>query len=160
MIKILVVSDSHGSNSMIKKVMLEEKAQVVLHAGDYCCDISEIKSFVDHVVDGNNDWNGKDFVKIKIEDIFVGLTHGHHLISFSSEKTIKNLKDFANKMQVDLLIFGHTHKEFLFKNDKITILNPGSINYPRNSSIIPSYAIVTVDKKDIKCEIKYINKRH
>ena len=43
-------------------------------------------------------------------------------------------------------MFGHTHKPYLDTEDGITILNPGSLSYPRQEGRRPSYMIMTIDE--------------
>ena len=42
-------------------------------------------------------------------------------------------------------MYGHTHRPYLKTVDGVTILNPGSLGYPRQSSHIPTYMIMNVD---------------
>ncbi len=158
--KILVVSDSHGNNSNISAVAIQEKPDLVIHAGDYCRDISDMKAVVDIIVAGNNDIVGNKYKEIEVGGLRIGVTHGHKEISFSKEKTIENFTKLIKKNKLDILIFGHTHREFLHEFDGNFLLNPGSISYPRNASFLPSYVIIEIgDKKHVTIKIKYINNR-
>ena len=46
----------------------------------------------------------------------------------------------------DIVMFGHTHKPYLDTEDGITILNPGSLSYPRQEGRRSSYMIMTIDE--------------
>ena len=41
-------------------------------------------------------------------------------------------------------MYGHTHKPFLEKVNGVTVLNPGSLSYPRQEGRRPSYMVITV----------------
>ena len=43
-------------------------------------------------------------------------------------------------------MFGHTHKPYLETKDGVTILNPGSLSYPRQEGRRPSYMIMDIDE--------------
>ena len=36
--------------------------------------------------------------------------------------------------KVDIVMFGHTHKPYFEQKDGITVLNPGSLAYPRQEA--------------------------
>ena len=41
--------------------------------------------------------------------------------------------------KVDIVMFGHTHKPYFEQKDGITVLNPGSLAYPRQEGRKGSY---------------------
>ena len=43
-------------------------------------------------------------------------------------------------------MYGHTHRPYLEQGGKVTILNPGSLSYPRQEGHRPSYMIMELDK--------------
>jgi predicted phosphodiesterase len=55
--RILVLSDSHGSNDLMIRIIEKEAADLVIHAGDYCTGISIMKKHFHYFVDGNNDYD-------------------------------------------------------------------------------------------------------
>ena len=159
MTKVLVVSDNHGSLHMIKKIINIEKPQYVIHAGDFCVSKSEIESLVDMYVAGNNDYDGKDLEKFSIEEVNILLTHGHQYSSlFNHDKWLERLSNEAIANNCQVVIYGHSHKEEIAKVNGVSIINPGSINYPRNKNRTPSYAILEINRDKMKTNIQYINK--
>ncbi len=42
-------------------------------------------------------------------------------------------------------MFGHTHRPFFLQKDGMTILNPGSLSFPRQEGRRGSYMIMEVD---------------
>ena len=45
-----------------------------------------------------------------------------------------------------LVFCGHTHKPEILREDGITLVNPGSISYPRQEGRRPSYVIMEEDR--------------
>ena len=46
---------------------------------------------------------------------------------------------------VDIVMFGHTHRPHLEIGEHLTVLNPGSLSYPRQEGRLPSYIIMEID---------------
>ena len=44
-------------------------------------------------------------------------------------------------INADIICFGHTHRPYYKVNNKITMINPGSICYPRGHYKSPTYCI-------------------
>ena len=42
-------------------------------------------------------------------------------------------------------MFGHTHKPYIEIDEDVTILNPGSVSYPRQSDHMPTFLIMEID---------------
>lgn len=53
--------------------------------------------------------------------------------------------DEAKSRGCDIAMYGHTHRPFLDVIDGVTVLNPGSLSYPRQEGRRPSYMIIHVD---------------
>ena len=82
------------------------------------------------------------------------ITHGHYYyVSLNTEE----LRRQARSRGKDIVMFGHTHKPYLDTEDGITILNPGSLSYPRQEGRRPSYMIMTIDEAgEARYEICYL----
>src|SRR5574344_1803997 len=82
--KIVVITDSHGTLSKFEDIMILEKPEVVIWTGD-CSSDAEIESYIYsdikfHIVKGNCDLYDTKFNDeeiIEIEDTKIFLTHGH-----------------------------------------------------------------------------------
>lgn len=158
--KILIVSDTHGKNGNLKEVLRQEKPiDMLIHCGDsegsedYIREMSECPV---HIVAGNNDF----FCDLPKEDEFcigkyhVLVTHGHYYyISMGTEM----LKEDAQARGFNLVMFGHTHRPYLEQNSAITILNPGSLSYPRQEGRKPSYIVMEIDRQgEAHYTVKYL----
>ncbi|MGL5246167.1 MAG: metallophosphoesterase family protein [Mycoplasmoidaceae bacterium] len=144
--KILISSDTHGNNKYLKEAIALNKPDIVLHAGDFCCNLNEINEIANYVVSGNNDTVGEEELYFSLFGVNVYMTHGHQFISYfckSNENSKRIYKSIKNK-GLDLIVYGHTHVEDVDHVRKVLIINPGSISSPRNSSNRKSYAIITI----------------
>ena len=149
--KILIVSDTHRKDDNLKKVIEELKPlDMFIHLGDSEGSEVYIPEWLNQeceiqMVRGNNDF----FSELPKEDEFcignyhVLITHGHYYyISMGTEM----LKEDARARGFNLVMFGHTHRPYLEQDQDITILNPGSLSYPRQEGRKPSYILMDIDK--------------
>jgi hypothetical protein len=154
--KILCVSDTHRDLSNFNKVLeLEEDFDLLLHAGDNIDDIDSIQdsAFNAVIVKGNGDRQkeGNWDEVINISDKKILLTHGHR---YGVKYGLNKLAYKAMELEVDIVVFGHTHRSFKLEEDGILFLNPGSLNYPRDGSF--SYGVIKIKEGKVRAEIKDI----
>lgn len=148
--KILVVSDTHRKDDNLKRVLSEEcPLDMLIHLGDAEGSEHFIPDWVNpecrmEMVLGNNDFfSGLDREReIGIAGHKAFITHGHYYgVSMGPE----GLVDEAKSRGCDIAMYGHTHRPFLDMIDGVTVLNPGSLSYPRQEGRRPSYMIIHVD---------------
>ncbi len=158
--KILIVSDSHGRHGNLEEVLEKEgPLDMLIHLGDVEGGEDYIEAIADcetHFVCGNNDYFSRlPFDReINIGGIKALITHGHtHYVSF-----VRNdLVETALEAGVQVAMYGHTHLPMLEIKPDLTVLNPGSISYPRQEGRRPSYIIMTVNEKgDAEYNIKFL----
>ena len=150
--KILVVSDSHGDEKLLKELINQYPSMdYYLHAGDSGLDQDTLYPFIS--VRGNTDYYPFD----ELFRIYtpMGYLLMKHKPTFTNEQ-IKNNK---------FLINGHTHQNrFYIERDKI-FLNPGSITLPRDHTngtfmimnILKDSATIII--YDIETKVILINER-
>lgn len=148
--KILVVSDTHGKDDNLKLVLSEEcPLDMLIHLGDAEGSEHFIPDWVNpecrmEMVLGNNDFFSRldREREIDIAGHKAFITHGHYYgVSMGPE----GLVDEAKSRGCDIAMYGHTHRPFLDVIDGVTVLNPGSLSYPRQEGRRPSYMIIHVD---------------
>ena len=148
--KILVVSDTHRKDDNLKLVLSEEcPLDMLIHLGDAEGSEHFIPDWVNpeclmEMVLGNNDFFSRldREREIDIAGHKAFITHGHYYgVSMGSE----GLVDEAKSRGCDIAMYGHTHRPFLDVIDGVTVLNPGSLSYPRQEGRRPSYMIIHVD---------------
>lgn len=146
--KILIVSDTHRNNTNYMKVVERTgPLDMVIHCGDvegseYT--ISQAAGCTVEMVQGNNDFfselpREKEFM---VGQYKVWLTHGHnYYVSMNNEM----IKREAREREADIVMCGHTHKPVVDIGSDLTLINPGSISYPRQENRKPSYIIMEID---------------
>ena len=128
--KIIVVSDTHGSSSSLKEVVkLHSNADVIVHCGDSRGEMEEIKMMYPdktyYEVAGNCDWGSPLPLTLTFElDGFKFMvTHGH---TYNVKFGLGQLFYAAQQEGVDVVFFGHTHYACDEVYEGIRLLNPGS----------------------------------
>ena len=148
--RILIVSDTHGRESNLERV-LEEVGNIshLIHLGDVEGQEDYIEAIADcpvHIVSGNNDF----FSSLpREEELWIGnyhilMTHGHY---YGVSMGTSVLEEEALARGFYVAMYGHTHRPEIEIKDDITILNPGSLSYPRQYGRKPSYIIMEIDSR-------------
>lgn len=143
--KILIVSDTHKSHRNLEKVLKEVKpVDMLIHLGDTEGGEDYIEALADcpsHILRGNNDF----FSDLPQEEEFdigehhIFITHGHYYYVAMSEE---RLKEEARARGADIVMYGHTHKPALTREEGLIVLNPGSVAFPRQAGRRPSYMVM------------------
>jgi hypothetical protein len=148
--KVLIVSDTHGSLGNLN-IVLEKEAPIdmLVHLGDVEWQMQEIMELADcpvHMIAGNNDFLSKlpNEEEFQIGNYHVFTTHGHaYLVSLTEEK----LQEKARSLGADIVMYGHTHRPALTVEEDLVTLNPGSLTYPRQEGRRPSYIVMELDEE-------------
>ncbi len=150
--KILIVSDTHRRNENLKQ-LLERVSPIdmMIHLGDAEGSEELYKHWLPLttrliVIRGNNDFfSDLDPEKeIRIGKYRCLLTHGHYYnVSLDTDL----LRKEARARGFDIAMFGHTHRPYLEMEEDLTLLNPGSLSYPRQDGRKPSYMIMEIDSR-------------
>ncbi|MGC4018353.1 MAG: metallophosphoesterase [Muricomes sp.] len=149
--RVLIVSDTHGNHRNLDKVLeLVPDIDMFIHLGDVEGGEEYLDAVLDcekHLVRGNNDF----FSELpKEEEFYIGkykvfISHGH--MSYVS-LNMEHIKEEGKARGVDLVMFGHTHKPYLYQDEDIILLNPGSVSFPRQEGRRGSYMIMEIDEKE------------
>ena len=84
----------------------------------------------------------------------IWLTHGHN---YYVSLDLKVIKDEARARGMDIVMFGHTHRPVIEVENDITLINPGSISYPRQADGIPTYIMLEIaDNNEFSFELKNV----
>lgn len=149
--KIIVISDSHGSREAVKYIQKTyQNADLLIHCGDICLPKEYAKGFI--IVAGNCD--NPDFYPPAeiIEEVGhrILILHGHLLFS-GTNVNYKALARMAKRNQCDIVFYGHSHIYDDRTVDGVRLLNPGSITANRDMTM-PSYMMVDLseDAVDVK----------
>ncbi len=158
--KILIVSDTHGRNEgYLELLEKSEKMDMVIHCGDvegseYL--ISQAAGCKAVIVQGNNDFFSdlpKEAV-VRIGKYKALVTHGH---SYYVNMGYQHLVREAKRKKIEIVIYGHTHRPVITREEGILVLNPGSLSYPRQEGRKCSYIVMEVDEnQEVDCTLKYL----
>lgn len=148
--RILIVSDTHRRHSNLERVIQKiGHLDLAIHLGDAEGEEEEIASIVGcplEIIAGNNDFFSRlDREKeLQIGKYKVLLTHGHY---YYVTVGIEQLVEEACARGKNIVMFGHTHRPCIEYKDGITVLNPGSISFPRQEGRRPSYILMEIDRE-------------
>ncbi len=147
--RILVLSDSHGCNDDVEGVIRQiGHIDMLIHCGDVERGEDYIRSLVDcpvHMVAGNSDYDLDlpETAIFPVGDHTVLVTHGHR---FFVNRDVDRLRLFGQEQGADIVMFGHTHVPYIEIDEDMTILNPGSLSYPRQEDRKPTFLIMETDE--------------
>lgn len=147
--RILVVSDTHGREDNLRRILKEKGTpDVMIHLGDSECGEYGITSLVEcpvHMVAGNCDFF-TDLPRTKIVELGgcrMLLTHGHY--QYVNMGT-SDLRREARMNGCSVALFGHTHQPYLDQKEPgMTVMNPGSLSKPRQDGKRPSYGEIKIE---------------
>ena len=165
MMKILVFSDSHGEVAgMDRAVSAHRDAEYILHAGDGAGDFRVLRerhsdrAFAN--VAGNCDFTFFDSADrpplqctLDVAGRRIFLTHGH---KFYVKSSAQALIEHAEKNDIDIAIFGHTHNPLnLWLPDVgkrgLRLVNPGTVSGSGTGR--HTYAIIDIRGGDVLVSI-------
>lgn len=147
---IAIISDTHG---MLREHVIAEltSADCIIHAGDI--DTLDIMRSVQkhgevYVVRGNND---KEWAQLIPKSLSVQIEGVRFFIVHNKKDVPKNLTD------VDVVIYGHSHKYAAEVVDQVLYLNPGSCG-KRRFNLELTMCRMTVDDGQYQYEKVLISK--
>ena len=143
--KVLVLSDSHGNIFNMIQAVEREAPRMVFHLGDCWRDGERLHDRFPELpfeqVYGNCDYFRGSWEAEKLlclGDKRVLLCHGH---TYGVKQSLLTAGLAAEEKDLDLFLFGHTHKPLVDMRGKTLFFNPGSIgDYAR-----PTYGVVTLE---------------
>ena len=146
--RILVVSDSHGRNDYVERAVEQAERtgyiDVLIHLGDVEDDVEELRSLIDgdtYIVAG---LALPDHLTVNLCGKQIFLTHGHrYMVNYD----LNRLGLFGTMNHMDIVMFGHTHYPYLDRGDDITLLNPGSLTYPRQEGRARTFMLMEIDEQ-------------
>ena len=130
--QIVVVSDVHGDDAALWRVLKTESARHVFCLGDgvreYAAAAAREPEREFHIVTGNCDWMS-GYPTVGIDTVGgkrIVFLHGH---TKDVKRTTEPALALAREHKTDVLLFGHTHCPLVKKDGNILVCNPGSLGY-------------------------------
>lgn len=153
MIRLLVVSDSHGGCYTLNRVLEKHpETNYVLHLGDGASDMEDVvptcRATV-YQVAGNCDFAAALPLEqeLRIGSVPLFFTHGH---KYSVKSGVGRLEAEARRRGVRLAMFGHTHEPLFRYENGLYLLNPGSLRFGS------TYALVDLVDGSVAASIAHI----
>ncbi len=141
--RILLVSDTHGENDLMDKIVEKHKNSVDLciHCGDYTpTDFMTLDDNFDIKVSGNHD---EEEYPLSIIENNIYICHGQ---GYGIYKSYSHLLNVVKENGCSLVFHGHTHIPTCEIIDDILIVNPGSVLINRSTYGFGTYAIVFIEE--------------
>ena len=141
--RLAVFSDTHGNTNLMPQAVRRMQPDILVHLGDHIRDsrllASEFPSIPLYAVPGNCDFRPTEPAErlLVLRDKRILLCHGH---TYGVKQSLVTAGFAAEEQQLDLFLFGHTHKPLVDRRGRTLFLNPGNIG----DSTRPSYAVVTI----------------
>ena len=139
MIKICLISDSHGNRRKVEDLVVTGEFDYVFFMGDGLRDFDNIDETILKKVCGNCDFFSHEAITqfATINGVKIMITHGHE---FKAKLTPLLMVEKAKQNNCNIVCYGHTHNQKVEEIDGITLINPGAFKYG-------NYAILNIDKK-------------
>lgn len=158
--KVLIVSDTHRNEDNLIEVLDKEKnLDLLIHCGDVEGAEDEIEHYAGCktvFVAGNNDFFSRlpREMELQVEGMKVWVTHGHNYYVNTNPEYIRKEARIRN---MDIVLYGHTHRPVIEKKEDLIVINPGSLTYPRQEGRRPSYAVLELVEREVqRLEIVYL----
>lgn len=147
--RIAVISDTHG---LLRPecIRVLETCEAIMHAGDVGKPeiLSRLREIAEtYVVRGNVDKEWAEGLPVELETEL----YGFHFYMVHNKKHIK-----ANLGNVDIVVYGHSHKYEEKTQENITYLNPGSCG-ARRFRLPVTMMVLTVFPQERRFEIEKID---
>lgn len=168
MTRVGVVSDTHlprfgrALPRALERGLRRAGVSRILHLGDLT-DLMAVPLFEAiapfDAVAGNNDGEavrerfGRRKI-LRIEDVRVGMVHGDGKRGTTTSRAL----DAFDAGEVDVVLFGHSHRPAVGRERGVLLANPGS---PTDKRLNPlySWALLTVDGRDARVNLRFFASR-
>ena len=177
MVLVLVIGDlhvphrAHDLPKAFKKMLIPGRIQHVLCTGNLCSkemydylktiapdvhlargefDDKPVTSLQKNSSSSNTNTQGEESVVLSLGQFKVGLTHGHQIVPWGDSEALSCLQ---RKLDVDVLISGHTHTQWAYQEgDGKIFINPGSATgaySPLTPNCVPSFIVMDVHQDNL-----------
>ena len=150
--KILIVSDTHGQMTNLKTVLKKVRPiDYLIHCGDLGTDMETLQKMAGcpvSCVRGNNDFgtNLPWEEELAIAGKRILIVHGHKF-GINLYRGYDVIREAGRLRGCDVVMYGHTHEPVIDSEEpEVTLINPGSLTFPRQAGRQPSYIIMSTDR--------------
>ena len=94
---------------------------------------------------------------IEIEGVRIEIAHAAmNNDRFYFDSNDGHTADIFPQMKCDYLLTGHSHKQYIQRNDGKTIINPGSVGIPQGGTQNAKYALLDIVNGSISCQLQEV----
>jgi len=170
---VLVMGDTHIPHratdipSKFKRMFIPNKMQHVICTGNIGHKQKtheELRLLAPnvHIVSGDYDNLGTNYNPeinfpetkvIEIGEFRIGVIHGHQVVPWGNHAALSMT---GRKLNVDILISGHTHQNEVVEYEGLFHINPGSITgafSPMTAHVTPSFVLLAVQGPKVICYV-------
>lgn len=153
--KLLILSDSHGSRAEMREAIRRERPDAVIHLGDYARDAEELSFDFEQLpilsVRGNCGLAEPPRSEVLVrtfEGVKIFGVHGHR---HGVKEGLLRLTLAAREQEAQLALFGHTHVPYCREHDGLWLLNPGECR-----GMHPTYGVAEIENGTLRCRIENV----
>ena len=151
---VLIIGDFHvpyrkqDIPTVFKELLNTDKIKTILCTGNVGCDemVDRLRQIVPnlYIVRGDHDTSLTsnelpEHIVLNIGQFKVGLIHGHQILPCGDHDAMAAVQ---RRLDVDILVTGHTHKNEIFQDCGKFFVNPGSVTGASNESVMPTGSVV------------------
>jgi predicted phosphodiesterase len=149
--KIIIMSDTHGNQQMLRKALSNEDYTHIFHLGDNYNDLDNNFDLTD----------GKTMIRVPgiyhpgYQDMSIPAAQ-YHSVNGWNFCLIHDIGIVKKKFKTNTIYFhGHTHQiEFYERNNNVVTINPGHLKNFFDRGQKPSYITAEVDEQAIRLDFK------
>ncbi len=164
--RIALVSDMHGNwqvmaEAMKQNISAEGPIDYIMCMGDYASDGRQLERELGvsaYVVHGNCDALSNELEEqiVELGEWKFLICHGHR---YNVKKNLQAIYYRGLELNVDFVLYGHTHQAVYEENDAVTLINPGAAEDWNLRFNTASWGLLTLpEKKSEKFLRKYEKK--
>ena len=169
---VVVLGDAHVGHrasdipEKFKKMLSPDKMQHLVSTGNLCA--SETYDFMRtvapkmHAVRGDMDdysssQTSAEEIVFEVGEFRIGVCHGHQVVPWGDHDALGLV---SRRLDVDILLTGHTHASEVFESEGTWFINPGSITgayTPLRDNVRPSFAVLSIQGGTVKLYLYELN---
>lgn len=153
--KLLVLSDSHGTMCSMENAVERIRPDYILHLGDYQRDARKLAEFYPEIpllsVPGNCDrpLPGEQLTLLReFGGVRILMTHGH---AYGVKSGLLRMELAAREACVQVALFGHTHRAVCEEANGLWLMNPGASSGARRTC-----GVLEIENGVVRCRIEEI----
>jgi len=169
---VVVLGDAHVGHrasdipDKFKKMLAPDKMQYLVSTGNLCA--SETYEFCKAVAprmyavkgdmdDYSSSMTSAEEVVFEVGEFKIGVCHGHQVVPWGDRDALGLL---ARRLDVDILITGHTHECEAFEIEGTWFVNPGSVTgayTPLRDEVRASFVLLSIQANTVKLYMYELN---